>query len=68
MDPSVHKMRGGILSILNPSVHMFTMFPLIRKCDEVIRQESSRCNWQEIGEAVLVNGCLGGGCTDGCCG
>lgn len=53
MDPSVHEMWGvGFLSILNPSVHTSTMFPLIRKCNEVITQESSGCNWQEIGEAV----------------
>lgn len=70
MDPSVHEMWGvGFLSILNPSIHTFTMFPLIRKCNEVITQESSGCNWQEIGEAVWRVGewMPGRGHTDGCC-
>lgn len=68
MDPSVHKMQGEILSILNPSVHTFTMFPLIRKCNEVIRQESSRCNWQEIAKPCWWMDAWEGGRTDGCCG
>lgn len=65
-----HQSRGGgwswVSSIQQGSSHAFTMFPLIRKCNEVITQESSRCNWKEIGKAVLVNGCLGGGPC--CCG